>query len=478
MSFNLFGLRKKQLSNTVVAGRSATGAASSTALSVTQNGTVVQTINCGRNNYQGEILPAVTGLPTGVTAVISPALLKRNVSDVTITYTATDVAPTVTNDAFTVTLTSGFGVQTINCTMTVTASSETGTPPVLLSAVTPSSGLVSTPTAITLTGTGFTSGATVTVNGVSATSVVFVNSTSITCTTPSLAAGVYDVTVTQTSGISTRPAAFTSGAVLIAAFKASVDFGTPSTTAGSNFDTRKNGVRLYNKGTGQVWPVAHSTAPGITYEGGSYVFRINMSSNAANEIRFDGIPAVPELFTEWHMYQPSGAETPDVGEIPISGSTSGIGNDKFFRLWSVSYTTGIKVGASYWHDAINSIGYLGTEHDRFNGTSLVGMGEGGSAYTPTNRQPVGGFMGASAYYGRWVRVRIHNKVATVANNDGINKIWLDDTLILNRTNLPIYTDGVQPNSFTNGYILGSKNSGNNGTKVYIDNVRFSTGGFA
>ena len=272
-----------------------------------------------------------------------------------------------------------------------------------------------------------------------------------------------------------------SGGTLIADFQASVDFGTPSLTVGSNFNVVKNGVRLYNKGTAQVWPVAHPTAPGITYEGGSHVFRINMSSGGANEIRFDNLPAVDDMFTEWWLYQPSGTETPFVGIVPVSGSSDGSGNDKLFRLWSVSYTEGMKAGGSYWHAAPGSVGYAGSEFTLYQASTnkLLGMGEGGSFYGSNNRQPQpSGFMGAAAYVGRWVRVRFRCKPATgPLDNNGIIQIWLDDTLIVNRVNLPLYTNGTHPNSWTNGYIMGAKNSGGNGAQVYIDNVRFSTGGF-
>jgi hypothetical protein len=411
------------------------------------------------------------------------------VSNATITFTATDVAPTVTNDAFTVTLTSGFGVQTINCTMTVVSSGETGTPPVLLSAVSPSSGAVSTPTAITLTGTGFTSGASVTVNGVSATSVVFVNSTTITCTTPSLAAGVYDVTVTQTSGISTRPAAFTSGAVLIAAFKASVDITGTSATVGTNFSAVKNGVTLTYKSACAAWPVAHPTNPGVSYEGGSHVFRINYAAKAAGEVRFSGLPDVTDLYIEQHIYMPDGTESPYVGDVLTVTTDGSTDNDKLFRLYGV-YTSAtadwsVLYGASTWPATSPGPGYIGTEYLRTTSIdpyAYNGTGEQGSFYGSNNRQPTGGFLGAAVYAGVWTRLRIRAKVASAANNDGILQIWVNDDLVIQRTNMPTYAGLNGPgvnNFFRSGYLWGFQNNAARANgRLYIDNIRFSTGGFA
>ena len=64
--------------------------------------------------------------------------------------------------------------------------------------ISPSSGPATGGTAVTITGTGFSSGATVRLGGTTATGVTVVSSTSITATTPAHAAGVVDVTVTNT----------------------------------------------------------------------------------------------------------------------------------------------------------------------------------------------------------------------------------------------------------------------------------------
>ncbi len=66
--------------------------------------------------------------------------------------------------------------------------------------VSPASGTTAGGTSVTLTGTEFASGASVTFGGDAATSVVVGSATSITCDTPAHAAGLVDVTVTNTDG--------------------------------------------------------------------------------------------------------------------------------------------------------------------------------------------------------------------------------------------------------------------------------------
>ncbi|MBS2021096.1 MAG: IPT/TIG domain-containing protein [Deltaproteobacteria bacterium] len=78
-----------------------------------------------------------------------------------------------------------------------------------LSAVSPAGGALAGGTALTLTGTGFRSGATVSLGGAAATSVVVVSDTSVTCVAPAHAAGVVDVTISNTDSKSaTKAAAF------------------------------------------------------------------------------------------------------------------------------------------------------------------------------------------------------------------------------------------------------------------------------
>ena len=284
-----------------------------------------------------------------------------------------------------------------------------------------------------------------------------------------------------------RPAA-TSG-VLLASFKASHDFGALSSEKGGNFSAVKNGIRLFNKAAAQTWPIAHSIAPGVSYEGGSHVFRIRFAAKAAGEIRFDGLPDVEDLHIEQHIYMPSGTETPSVGDLLTATVDGKSANDKLLRVYGVyqsakrSYS--VEYGASTWPRTPSGPAYIGTEYLRTSSISpyvINGMGEQGSYFGKNNRQPAGGFLGAPAYAGTWTRLRFRCKVATAANNDGVMQIWANDALVLSRTDMPTYAGLLGPgvnNFFRSGYLWGWQNNAARPTGfLYVDNIRFSAGGFA
>lgn len=81
-------------------------------------------------------------------------------------------------------------------TLDLTATTLAYAPPILTS-LSPAFGSLSGNNAVTLTGTGFRSGVTVTIGGAACSSLVVVSSTQITCRTPTHAAGVVPVVVTN-----------------------------------------------------------------------------------------------------------------------------------------------------------------------------------------------------------------------------------------------------------------------------------------
>ena len=209
----------------------------------------------------------------------------------------------------------------------------------------------------------------------------------------------------------------------------------------------------------------------IAHAGGRAArFRQGESTNFA-ELRFGGLPNLPEAFIQFYLYLPSGTESPSVGpKVLVLGGR----NDKFFRLWGntdsdYGVLPGDKVGASLWGDGQD--GGLGIEYMYAPPTGAQwGMGEG-----PT---PMRTLFVTDANRGRWVRMRIHAKVASAANNDGVVQIWADDILILSNTALHSYPGAGAPNTFTTGYLLGWANNGfQAGQYTYIDDVVISRGGF-
>lgn len=75
--------------------------------------------------------------------------------------------------------------------------------------------------------------------------------------------------------------------------------------------------------------------------------------------------------------------------------------------------------------------------------------------------------------GTWLRVVVHAKYASTANNDGVFELWVNGVEKIRITN----GDWYVPNQigFDQGYLLGWANSGfAQETKFYIDNIVFST----
>jgi hypothetical protein len=74
--------------------------------------------------------------------------------------------------------------------------------PPTVTGIAPTAGTTAGGTSVTITGTNFASGATVTIGGTAATNVTVVSATSLTARTPPHAAGVVDVVVTNSNGLS------------------------------------------------------------------------------------------------------------------------------------------------------------------------------------------------------------------------------------------------------------------------------------
>jgi len=148
-----------------------------------------------------------------------------------------------------------------------------GLPPSIQS-ITPVSGPSTGGTLVTVTGVGFTSTAVVYFGQNSAASVTFVNSSTLQVVTPVGAQGVVDVSVVDTNGTATLPAAFTytpPPRVLVAAYS----FDEGSGTAVN--DLSGNG----NNGTvsGTTWSTAGKFNKALSFNGSSSWVTVNDSAS-------------------------------------------------------------------------------------------------------------------------------------------------------------------------------------------------------
>jgi subtilase family serine protease len=126
------------------------------------------------------------------------------------------------------------GIGSMNAGALVTALS-----PPTVSSVSVSSGSVAGNTSVTITGANFQAGATVAFGGTPGINVNILSPSTITATTPAHAAGVVDITVTNTSGhVGTLAHAFTFLAPTITSISPDVgpaEGGVPITITGANF---------------------------------------------------------------------------------------------------------------------------------------------------------------------------------------------------------------------------------------------------
>lgn len=269
---------------------------------------------------------------------------------------------------------------------------------------------------------------------------------------------------TGRSGTTLPPPPSGSG-TLLAAFSATSD----------GFAT-KNGITLSN---GFFFDLSSA----ISYDG-TLSYRARRSDNTNTQLNFSGtaIQGLDELYISWRMYMPDGTENPSIGNAV---ATPGPDNDKFLRVFTPNNTTPgddeyvNHMGASYRNGEIFA---EYTWQNPANDLERFGIGAAGSKTQAPDTNARFYLIGNPAYLGRWVQIRIRVKPATVAAGNGIFQMWADGVLVMNRTAISNYlfpSRGDATRFFDNGYILGAMNNGAvPGEYFYLDDVRFSTGGFA
>jgi hypothetical protein len=179
---------------------------------------------------------------------------------------------------------------------------------------------------------------------------------------------------------------------------------------------------------------------------------------------------------EWWAFYPNGTE--GLGPKFVHRGDSP-GNNKFFRL--------IKGNRSDGNDGFSSSGHghgastnqssnvAGDERAYVEWSDGDGMDSNGSHYNVPAARGVENFI-TDAHRGRWIPIKIVNRAATVANNDGVIQIWRDGVLVMNATTLDSYplhhaNSGEAWKGFDFGYIMGWANSGHlQTTYLYIDDV--------
>ncbi|KKK51692.1 hypothetical protein LCGC14_3112400 [marine sediment metagenome] len=193
----------------------------------------------------------------------------------------------------------------------------------------------------------------------------------------------------------------------------------------------------------------------------------SLSDDAWSEQRFNLGDQLTEIYLQWYQYFPDGTE--GLGAKFEHRNATGPDNNKFLRLWDNDYNNyKLKLGFSTHNNKISppTNAKIITEfgHNR-KGVGTNGANQWKSAIVDANR-------------GRWIQFRVHVKVATSADNDGVIEMWADGVKQIENTDLAMYPDGGVGNYLGRGYFMGWANSGfTNTTYSYIDEVVISSGGF-
>lgn len=165
---------------------------------------------------------------------------------------------------------------------------------------------------------------------------------------------------------------------------------------------------------------------------------------------------VTEFWMEWYVYLPANYTTRS-GESPS--------NNKWFRVWGDDYNSGNKIGASTDYNA----SYDDNTRLRFEyiykgyADGLIGFGPSGSQSPATS---FGGTMKSA-----WTRVRVHCKMVTAAENDGVMELWFGNTKVIDFQSINAKYDDVA--YWNQGYLFGAANSGFlNETIIYVDDWKW------
>jgi hypothetical protein len=184
-----------------------------------------------------------------------------------------------------------------------------------------------------------------------------------------------------------------------------------------------------------------------------------------------------DVTIEWWVFYPNGTE--GLGPRFIHRNESP-GNNKLFRLWKGNRSDGNDGYSQATHkhgvSTLQSSNAAGNERAYVEWSDGGEMDSNGSHYNTSAARGVENFI-TDAYRGRWIQMKIVNRSATAANNDGVIEVWRDGIRVMNANTLDSYaTVGAAGNGFDFGYIMGWANSGfTENTYLYIDDVKISSG---
>jgi len=203
------------------------------------------------------------------------------------------------------------------------------------------------------------------------------------------------------------------------------------------FDDFAGGQR--NSADGFTWSTTSSRVSVVTFDSLNCLrFRFGPDAAGADssaQQNFTMGRNLSELWLEYSIWVPTNyAHRNDTGPD----------NNKFFRLWGDEYNSRNKVGLSSVPASPSQLIFEANRPE----WGTVGVGVISGVATPAYGNVTG----------EWVRVRMHHKMVTAAQNDGVIELWFNNTKVIDTTNLPIsYVSGQA--YWNTGYFFGWANSG-------------------
>ncbi|GGY82240.1 hypothetical protein GCM10011613_28740 [Cellvibrio zantedeschiae] len=175
------------------------------------------------------------------------------------------------------------------------------------------------------------------------------------------------------------------------------------------------------------------------------------TSDADAEARFDLKKEYTDLLIEFDLFIPANYK-----HVTPSDRAA---NNKFLRLWQVSYSEGEQIGAGTIPQDNTTTSIIGTDYKRFpNWGVSTAVKQSRDFITPED-------------LGHWMAIKIYARAPTDTSN-GVLRIYKNKYVVLDDTNIANILPGTQ--GWRYGYLLGWANSGfREDTILYIDNVRFS-----
>ena len=272
-----------------------------------------------------------------------------------------------------------------------------------------------------------------------------------------ISVSVYGVTLTDTAVVTT-------------------DGGTSSVAPSTPFfsDNFSNGQK--NNSNGVVWS---STGTRVSVSAinprtpGGYSLRHRygpdvLGNDSSAEQRFNLGRYVSSLWAEYYLYVPSN----------FSHRNDAPQNNKFLLFWRDIYSdpNTWRLGWEYTTTTAT------TPNSRIRGYSsrwdFNYQTDSGPNYSPTGQSSIFISPSGPLIPGNWHRIRTHVQAASNSGaSDGIQKMWIDDTLYFSITNGRFwnYETGAQPADclLKNGYFLGWSNSGFAEETIFqISDVKF------